>query len=402
MTTSPVQRSPVRVLIIDDSPLVAALVRDALEAAGYAVGCAHDGAAGLALAERDDPAVVLCDLDMPGMSGLEVMERLRARTPLTPVLIFTDSNELSSAVAAMRAGAFGYVTKGSSSEVLLGELHRAVSHRLMLERNRELELINERHQRELEQLVAEKTKEITRLQQARAQAERLAAMGSFVAGVAHEINNPLAVVRSNTVFLKEVLAGLAVSHDVRQATDELEVCATRIQRIVESLNLFARRGTRKAVGCELRGAIDEAKLVCSARVPPSIPVSWALGAGVAQVALSKDDLVLVLSNLVVNGAHAVESKGAQGSVEVKVHGSDGWVVVEVVDTGCGIPQEHLARVFDPFFTTKPPGRGTGLGLSLVHQVVQNAQGELKISSEPGRGTSVTVRLPREAHAEPSP
>ncbi len=118
------------------------------------------------------------------------------------------------------------------------------------------------------------------------------------------------------------------------------------------------------------------------------------------VPLAEDDLVTLLSNLVVNGAHAVVA--GEGKLRLEARRDGDWLSLEVEDNGCGIPKENLSRVCDPFFTTKAPGKGTGLGLSLASQIMQAARGELKIDSEVGRGTRVLLRIPlaETAHAPP--
>lgn len=401
-----VTEKPTRVLVVDDSPLVLSMLEDTLTTAGFEVATAADGSQGLSLAQRFEPQVVLCDLNMPGMSGIEVVEQMRMSAPLTPILIFTEAAELSSAVKAMQRGAFGYLSKGLPDEALIEELNKAVAHRQVLERNRELEEANRRYQHGLETMVAEKTAEIAKLQEVKAQTEKMAAMGSFVAGVAHEINSPLAVVRANTDWMVEELlpalkAGAPqVSEEASQVLHEVGTCALRIQRIVEGLRRFSHTGTGPAA-CELVPAIEEAKLMCRGRIDAAVNVHWLLDPTIKSVALSQDDLVLVITNLVVNSAHALESvDGREGLVTVSVVPAGSWVQVTVEDNGCGIPKDQVSRVCDPFFTTKAPGKGTGLGLSLVHQVVKNARGELSIDSEVNRGTKVTLRLLSEPPSAP--
>jgi C4-dicarboxylate-specific signal transduction histidine kinase len=223
-------------------------------------------------------------------------------------------------------------------------------------------------------------------------------MGTMVAGVAHEVNNPLAVLKSNARYLAEVLPeGLSAMSpedrlDTTVAVQEIETCTLRIQRIVESLRRLVRT-PQAAAACELEPALEEARLVCRARLPEHLSMRFDVLPQPPKVAVSQDDLVLIVSNLVINAGHAIEASKGQGHVDVRVREAQGRLSLEIEDNGCGIPAQLLSQVCNPFFTTKPPGKGTGLGLSLVHQVVKNAGGEMKIDSVDGAGTCVRIALP---------
>ncbi|MEW6435342.1 MAG: ATP-binding protein [Myxococcota bacterium] len=379
---------------MDDSEIVLAFLTAELVDAGYLVETATNGASGITVVGEWHPDVVLCDLKMPGLSGYDVVEALKEKAPLTPVVIFTDSDDLRCAVEAMRRGACGYLVKGQEPGVLLGEVERALARRRVLERNRELEAANLRYQRELEQMVEMKTREIARLEAARAQADRLAAMGSFVAGIAHEVNNPLAVIKANGQFLWRVLAeeGATIDSQALEALSELRTCTQRIQEIVAGLKRFSWQGTAQEQ-CELKEVLDEVKLLCRERTPPTVRCEWLVSPDVQTVAMPRGDLVLVLSNLCVNAAHAVEATGRPGTVTVRVERRGPDVTLAVRDDGTGIPPELLQRIFDPFFTTKPPGKGSGLGLALVRQVVQNAGGSIDVESTLGSGTTFRLTVP---------
>ena len=381
-----------RVLVIDDSEIVAMLVQEELVAMGHDVRTALDGMSGLAVAAEWLPEVVVCDLKMPGLSGIEVVERLKLAAPLTPVLIFTDTSDLEWAVDAMQCGAWGYVVKGPSLESLNGEVLKALSHRRVMLRNHELELASQRHQQELEQLVEFKTREVARLEAARARAERLAAMGSFVAGIAHEVNNPLAVIKSNSAYLSAALPNL--DEDAAEALAEIRSCTLRIQRIVEGLKRSSTDGVTREQ-CELAPTLDAVRLAFREQVPDEVTVQWQVDASVKTLAMPANDLVLVLSNLIINAAHAVAPRGPEGEISVRLWREQDWAKAEVRDNGTGMSPEIASRIFDTFFTTKPPGKGSGLGLSLARQVVENAGGTLIVQSAPGLGATFTLTVPAE-------
>ncbi len=229
------------------------------------------------------------------------------------------------------------------------------------------------------------------LQEQLALSERLASLGTLAAGVAHEINNPLAYVHVNLEF---ALGAIGEPGPLREALLEAAEGVNRVRRIVRDLKAFSRpeREVPQPVNLVpmLETAINMAagELRHRAQVRRdfgTVPVVWGSEARVGQVLL----------NLLVNAAHAIpEGRAGEHSVLVRTGTtSDGKAFIEVVDSGRGIPPELLKRVFDPFFTTKPVGVGTGLGLSISHAIVSAMGGTLTLQNNPGRGCTARVVLP---------
>ncbi|HZH15637.1 MAG TPA: ATP-binding protein [Archangium sp.] len=243
-------------------------------------------------------------------------------------------------------------------------------------------------------------------------ADRLASVGRLAAGVGHEINNPLAFILSNLRYVHQELDELSgtPSEEARQemltALSEASEGAERVRLIVQDLKSLSRpddvalgpvdlaavvRGSAKMARHEVR---DRARLVedCD-----GVPPVHANAARLGQVFL----------NLIINAAHAITPGRVQEN-EIRVEArrsGPGHVTVEVRDTGAGISPEHLRRVFDPFFTTKPVGVGTGLGLSVCHRIITALGAEIRVESEPGRGTSFFITLAvaeRSGDSGPSP
>ncbi len=227
--------------------------------------------------------------------------------------------------------------------------------------------------------------------------ERLASLGTLAAGVAHEINNPLAYVLANLSFVAESLESPAfgeVGDEERRALVEAIHGAERVRDVVRSLRAYSRAGdgppARVDVAAELRGAL---RLVGNtiqhrARVVEEI--------GSAPPVLSRgNELGQVFVNLLVNAGQAARAD-APGGAAIVVRcftAPDGRAAVEVSDNGAGIPAELQGRIFEPFFTTKAVGEGTGLGLSICHGIVTRLGGTIGFESEPGTGTRFTVLLP---------
>lgn len=237
--------------------------------------------------------------------------------------------------------------------------------------------------------------------------DRLASLGTMAAGVAHEINNPLAVVVANAHYvldgLREVQAWVASQappeikrrvEEAVQAQTEIAASASRIARIVADLGTFARPPARASDEADVRRAIEWALRATANELRHRAVVSKDVGQ-LPLAAIDEVRLGQVLVNLLVNAAHAI----APGDVhhnEISIRArtdEGGFVVVEVKDSGSGIAPEAREHIFEPFFTTKPIGGGTGLGLSICHGIVRSAGGDISVESEVGRGSTFRVRLP---------
>ncbi|WP_224368538.1 ATP-binding protein [Hyalangium versicolor] len=232
-----------------------------------------------------------------------------------------------------------------------------------------------------------------------AQADRMASVGTLAAGVAHEINNPLAYVIANVDFARQELEAATAAGKSPEATElpralrEAREGAERVRLIVRDLKTFSRPDDARMDRVDVRLAIDSAVTLAwneirhrarLVKAYQAVPKVWANEARLGQVFL----------NLLINAAHAIP-EGAADRNEIRVStrvNEQGRVVIEVQDTGAGIPEEIRARVFEPFFTTKPMGEGTGLGLSICHGIVTSLGGELQFDTEVARGTTFRVVL----------
>ena len=226
-------------------------------------------------------------------------------------------------------------------------------------------------------------------------ADRMASVGSLAAGVAHELNNPLAYVLANLDFaLTELSHPQPDGAEVRHALAEAREGGVRMRQIVRDLKTFARGHESDRELVDVRRVLQTAVGLAQNEIRLRARLSLEL-ADVPPVRGSEHRLGQAFLNLLVNAAQAI-SPGAPDRNLVNAStavAEDGRVVVEVTDTGAGIPAEVLPRIFDPFFTTRPVGSGTGLGLAIVHAIVTDVGGEVRVHSEPGQGTIFTVLLP---------
>ena len=231
------------------------------------------------------------------------------------------------------------------------------------------------------------------------QAERLAQVGRLAAGVAHEVNNPLAFIQSNLRFLLEEYERPGSQVDQAEHADALRDTlqgVERIHQIVKDLTVLSRTGEQvgEVKPCELRPVIDTSVRLASVRLKSVVKVAVEVPLGVPVVRADERRLGQVLLNLLLNAADAIEEgKVPGGQVAVKVEQGGARVGLVVEDNGPGIKPEHLKQLFTPFFTTKAPGKGTGLGLALSRQYVEAFGGTLRAENRPEGGARFIVELP---------
>ena len=227
-----------------------------------------------------------------------------------------------------------------------------------------------------------------RMEEQMSQTEKLTSLGLLAAGVAHEVNTPLAVI-SNYI---QMLAKQMPDGDPRHSIIEKIVKQTfRASEIVNNLLNFSRTGAGELADVDLNRVVEETlSLVAHPLKTSQIRVVKQLSDGLPPVRGSANKLQQVFLNLFLNARDAMP---AGGMLEVRTTAHNGSVEIEVVDTGNGIPREHIHKIFDPFFTTKATGRGTGLGLSVTYGIIKEHAGRIDVRSTPGRGTSFHVEFP---------
>ena len=256
--------------------------------------------------------------------------------------------------------------------------------------------------RDLEHQVAERTAELGQAQAALHRAEKLAALGQFAAGVAHEVNNPACVVSANLSYIDQMESDVLTS-DGRDALKESIQSMQRIAAIVRQLldagRLAAAPQERKAIA--LRPLADSAISAVRARFGKRVRMVNLVSEGV-HVFGHEGVLAQVLVNLVANAMQAVPDHRSDGNVSIRTEATVGHVTLVVEDNGQGMEPEVLRRVFEPFFTTKPFGSGTGLGLAVSRGLVMSLDGDLRLESTAGVGTRAFVDLAPAARPTPAP
>lgn len=418
-----------RVLIIDDSPTYRETLAQELREEGCEVVQVTCGPEGLKRLAESDYDCVMVDMVMPDMDGIAVCKELSALrsdndAPLVVLMLSAYENK-ENVTRALEAGADDFIGKSTEMSVLRARLRALLRRKFLLEQNQRI--IEEFRLREMETLRAKAEKEAAEaraalaeglsranaeLEEANAklretqvhliQSEKMASLGQLVAGIAHEINNPLSFALSNVFTIEGWLAGVladtceCLTPDVRGRLDKARARVVdtgqgleRVRELVVKLRTFSRLDEGEFKTIDVREAIDSVLLFLRHKTSDRIEVVREFGPH-SELACFAGQLNQVLMNIVANAVDAIVGKG---TITIRTAIEDGMFLIAVRDSGCGIPREHVERIFDPFFTTKPVGQGTGLGLAITYKIVQAHQGRLEVRSAQGEGTEMRVFIP---------
>ncbi len=423
------------ILIVDDTPANIAILAEFLEDFGFDVIVAQNGKEGLQRAQFAHPDLILLDVMMPEIDGLETCRLLKTieETADIPVIFMTALSDTKDKVAGFEVGGVDYIVKPFQiQEVFVRiKLHLALrtaqkqvqSQNIQLQKEVEVRQQTEQALLKSNAELAEANQKQKELHQQLLQSEKMASIGQLAAGVAHEINNPIAFVTSNLGALQDYtgrllamldvygqLEAVAVEHPdllqkVKQTRDKLELeylredltsllaesldGVHRVRRIVQDLKDFSHAGEVTRQRVDLHPGIDSTLNIVWNEIKHKATVIKEYG-NLPEIECVPAQINQVFMNLLVNASHAIESNG---TITIRTRHEAPWVMVEIADTGSGIAPDVLSRIFDPFFTTKPIGKGTGLGLSLSYGIIAQHGGRIDVQSEAGNGTAFQVWLP---------
>ena len=384
-----------RLLYIEDDPIVRHAVVTYMTTLGYSMLQAADGKEGLEIFRNKGADAVLTDLRLPKVDGLQILDAIKNESPDTPVIIVSGMGTIDDAIKAVKLGAWDYITKPIRDMALLEHAVTKALERTALVRE------NQRYQKYLEEEVKKRTAELH-------QAQKLEAIGTLAGGIAHDFNNILAAILGYSDLALEAV------HDNSQLKSDLQQVKTagkRARDLVGQILAFSRKSQRERYPIQIYPAVKEALKLLRASLPTSIEVRTNIATGPEKVMADPTEIHQIIMNLCTNSFHAmqekkgvldvslgpvtvepvtVEKKEAERSRDLK---PGPYLRLAVKDTGCGMERDVMDRIFDPFFTTKEEGKGTGMGLSVVHGIVKEYDGSITVSSEPAAGTTFELFFP---------
>ncbi len=413
-TSSATQQADV--LVVDDKPDNIRLLSDMLIQHGYHVRKAISGEMALRATAALPPDLILLDINMPGMNGYEVCRRLKQadeRQSAVPVIFLSALSDAIDKVRAFEIGGADYITKPFRVEEVMARIENQLTIRNL---QRERDAQNQELRAALTQL--------ERTQAELVQREKIHALGRLVAGVAHEINNPVSFIAGNLTPARDYVTTLLEllelyqqaypepTAEIAEALDDAELefltadldkllnsmqnGAERIRNIVLALRIFARLDEAPVKTVDLHEGLESALTLLQSRWQGDRPVQVERDYGeLPLVQCYARDLNQVFLNLLSNALDALEAAApAEPTLHIQTRYQGDRVQVVIRDNGIGMSAETQARAFDPFFSDKPIGQGTGLGLAASYQIVVDQHGgELTCQSTPGAGSEFTLAIP---------
>jgi signal transduction histidine kinase len=411
----PEEQSRARVLVVDDEPANIHVLHRVLRAE-HEVFVATSGQAALDFCAAKHPDLVLLDLVMPELDGLEVCRRLQTgpQTRDIPVVFVTAHDRVEDETAGFAAGAVDFISKPISPPVTLARVRTHLTVK-----------------RQADSLRAQLA-ELRSTQSELLEAQKLEAVGVLAAGLAHEINTPAQFVASNLAFIGRAFAGLAAIATAARTCVEAEADAAalavlgravtkgkldfvlsegpsaiqqavegvdRIAAIVGALRDFSENDARIDDHASLAQTVSAVLVIATNEWAGVAEVETRLDPELGSLPLPAGELGQLLLALILNAARAIAEAqegepSVRGRIVVAARREAESAVIEVSDTGIGIPESIRGRVFEPFFTTRPLGKGVGQGLAVARRiVVERHGGSIGFESEVGRGTKFLVRLP---------
>ncbi len=421
------------ILIVDDTPNNIKILLDVLNNVGFDVSVAKSGEIALEKLPFIQPDLILLDVMMPGIDGFETCRCLKAdeNTKNIPVIFMTALSDSVNKLAGLRMGAVDYITKPIEIEEVLARINIQLKLK-----NTQQALINEvEERRQTEAKLKEALLDLRHTQTQLVQAEKMSSLGRLVAGIAHEINNPISFIYGNLrhthQYAQELIELLQLyqrkfptsDSEIQAKSEEadlefmlndfpkllasMKVGIERIREIVLSLRVFSRLDEAGLKEVDIHQGLDSTLTLLEHRLKANSQVS---NSQASNIEVIKDygnlplvecyagQLNQVFMNILNNAIDALlEENQKQTIPTIKISTGitdDQSISIWIADNGPGITADITQQIFDPFFTTKPVGVGTGMGLAISYQVVvERHQGILECRSQPGEGTEFLIQIP---------
>jgi signal transduction histidine kinase len=375
-----------KILLVDDEEGIRKVLAISLSDIGYKVFTAEGGKEAFDIFRKMRPPIVLTDIKMPGMDGIELLQKIKEESPDTEVIMITGHGDMELAIRSLKFDATDFITKPINDDALEIALKRANEKIILKTKLRE-------YTENLEQLVREKTKKLV-------EAERLAAVGQTVAGLAHAIKNITGGLTGGTFVLEK---GLQLKNEkyLREGWDMLKGNVSRVKSMALDLLNYAKERAPDYQLCDpnrpAQEVVDlmlprarEYGVTFEVELDKSLPNAW----------LDPEGIHRCLLNLVTNALDActdITCSPRSGKVVLRSLKTEGWAVeFQVVDNGCGMDKGTRGKIFQRFFSTKG-SQGTGLGLMITKKIIDEHGGVIEFESRREEGTKIIIRIPEMDH-----
>lgn len=378
-----------RVLLVDDEPSLRLTLTEFLKRAGYEVFAVADFQSALLLGSGSFDVAVI-DINLPGRSGIELLQEINSRETYVPVIMITGEPNLSVMPEIVRAGAYDFLAKPVVKEVLLKAVGRATEKKLLSAEKQRLELELKQRAADLEARVAERTAELVEAHDRLAHSRKVAALGRVAAQIAHEVRNPLYGLLLYATHLKQQLAG-KLADDQTEIIDNIINTINQLSSTTEQILDYARPVRLALKPVALNSVVsDVLKLLHVQKSTNGIKVEFDHSDSNQTAMLDEASIRAALLNLVLN---AVEAMPAGGTLSVSSSTAGEMLSLEIKDTGTGMTEDRVKKIFEPFNSDKPSG--LGLGMPYAKKIIEEHGGSIGVESKPGEGTRVWISLPVE-------
>jgi signal transduction histidine kinase len=371
-----------KILLIDDEEGIRTVLGITLADYGYEVLKAGSGGEGLRLFRDQKPGIVLTDIKMPGMDGIQVLRKIKEESPDTEVIMITGHGDMELAIQSLKCDATDFITKPINDDALEIALKRANEKIYLKTKMKE-------YTENLERLVEEKTKELL-------SAERLVAVGQTVAGLAHAIKNVVSGLKGGAFVLEKGIERDNQKY-LLQGWEMIKGNLGKIGNMTLDLLNYSKERTPEYQKCDFNRPVREVyDLMVQEAKRRGVELEKDLDDRISEGWFDPEGMHRCILNLVSNAIDActdMTCSHGDGKVIIKTLKADGWAVeYQVIDNGCGMDMETESKIFEQFFSTKGSG-GTGLGLMITKKIVDEHKGFITCKSQKGKGTRFIIRLP---------
>lgn len=379
---------PAKILVIDDELGMREGCKRALTPHGFMVDAAESGTEGLRKIRADGYDLVLLDVMMPDINGIDLLEPIHAHDPEIVCVIITGYATVEMAVRAIKEGAYDFITKPFTSDDLLLVINRGLERRRLSLEAKRLQSVEAEARR-----LAEEKARLEAIDQAKTE---------FIRMVTHELRAPIAAIQS---YLKLILEGFVPPEKQREVIEKAEARARQQLALIADLLELGQLKEAKARYQEVLVSVDDVLQEVAGQfdgqaAQKNLQLKVNIAHNLPPVRAVPDQIKSVWTNLISN---AIKYTPDGGTVEVSLYCDDGQVIGQVRDTGIGIPDEAKERLFTEFFRAKNAKafnrEGTGLGLAIIKRIIENAGGHIWVESEVGKGSTFTFVLPVAESAE---